>query len=56
MKKYNQFKRVKLPIKPDIKRDAGNVAFSKHMPDKTNLGTAFPGQRFKGNENEVKQK
>ena len=30
-----------------IKRDAGNVSFSKRVADKRNMGTAFPGQKTK---------
>lgn len=27
-----------------VKREAGNVSFSKQVVDKTNMGTAFPGK------------
>lgn len=46
-KKVNEETSVEHTFGKMIKRDAGNVSFSKRVADKTNMGTAFPGQKMK---------
>ena len=46
-KKVNEETSVEHNFGKTVKRDAGNVSFSNRVADKTNMGTAFPGQKTK---------